>query len=288
MLKNIYIKLTKVSPSAGPFNIYDQWGILIAENVSREDLINGVGYLLADNVTLIKLVSVGDCSYEKIMTIVPMTTQQFFTTPTTEISTGCVWRHLLNPNIYNTFYGAIKPYILEHPFSYPLQDEILQSFKDYSRVYQYSSNGVGSYSSVDRINVNNVYFNKMVVYNDQQCSGLLLLVPKPTRNLREYMRYPLYNSDSRSILYTKSDNFYQTNDIYDVLNDKSNPIFNPSCESLSLDKELNQGNMIYTQRSFNKAQLRAKDTRVRMILDDRGDTQIISQIVINSNQISYK
>jgi hypothetical protein len=283
MLKNVYIKLTKVSPSAGPFNIYDQWNNLIAENVSREDLINGVGYLLADNVTLIKLVSVGACSYERVMTITPMTTQQFFTTPTTEISTGCVWRHLLNPQIYNTYYGAIKPYVLEHPLAYEYYSEILQNVKDQTTSYRY----INTFTSVDRIEVNG-YFNKSIIYNGEQCSGLLELVPKPTRNLNQYMSYPEYNSTSKTITYTKSDSMYQYNTFWDSVIDKTQPIFIPSCENLSIDRELNQSNIDYGKRSFSKSPIRGKEVRIRHILDSTSDLHLISRILFSPHQLSYK
>ena len=50
MSKTITIKLTKAGPTAGPFNIYDQFGNIIAENVLRKTLIAGISYIVNDNV----------------------------------------------------------------------------------------------------------------------------------------------------------------------------------------------------------------------------------------------
>jgi hypothetical protein len=288
MVKTVYIKLTKVSPTAGPFNIYDQWNNLIAENVSRQSLIDGVGYILDWSVTMIRLISIGDCPLEKIMPIVNMTEQEFFNTPTTIVSTGCVYKHLTDPVHYNYYYGNIEPYIIEYPFSFSPQDQILQSFKSYDKVYQYIADSTNSYSYANKIAVDDIYFNKIIAYNDQQSSGILEIVPKPLHNLKLYMTYPIYNSDSRTITYTKSDNFYQINGIYDIVRDKSVQLFIPSCESLSIDKEPNQSNLVYTQRSFTKPLLRAKDSKIRFYLTDRGDVKIVSQFIISDNQISYK
>ena len=66
MSKIITIKLTQASPKIGPFNIYDTYGNLIAENVSKCSLIEGVNYRVADNVSMIKINSVGNCQSEKI------------------------------------------------------------------------------------------------------------------------------------------------------------------------------------------------------------------------------
>lgn len=287
MVKNIHIKLTRSSSTAGPFNIYDQWNNLIAENVSREDLVDGIGYYVDSSVAYIKLVSVGDCAYEKIIKIVSMTEVEFADVVTIENSTGCVWQHLTNSGVYNAYYGAISPYIIEYPFSHPPQDEILQSFKDYTKVYRYIDSGA-IFSPSNYIELDDVYFNKMIVYNNQQCSGLLKLVTKPKHNLKEYMSYPKYNADSRSIIFTKSDNFYQVNNIHNTLTDKGVQMFIPSCESLSIDKVLNQSNYTYTNVSFGKSLLRAKDSRIRLMLDDRSDIHMVSQFVLESTMISYK
>lgn len=288
MLRNVHIKLTRSSIKAGPFDIYDEYGNLLAENISRDALINGITFLLDETVTLIKIISKDACAAERIVPITTMTEVEFYSTETTTTSTGCVWRHLVTATSYNTYYGKISPYIIEYPFSYSPQDEILQSFKDYTNVYQYVEGYDASFSTSMFVELDDVYFNKMIVYNNQQCSGLLKLVPKPLHNLNEYMRYPIYNSDSKTILFAKSDNFYQINGMYDVLSDKKVQMFIPSCENLSIDKILNQDNMIYTQRAFMKAPLRAKDNKIRLCLDDRSDVHLVSRFTLNLTQISYK
>jgi hypothetical protein len=288
MVKTVYIKLTKVSPTAGPFNIYDQWNNLIAENVSREDLIAGVGYILDDGITMIRLVSVGDCPLERIMPIENMTATEFFTTPTTIVSTGCVYKHLVAPNIYNTYYGNIEPYIIEYPFASEYYDEILQNVKDYTKAYRYLPNTDGAPSATDVIELDNEWFSHSIIYNGQQCTGLLKLTPKPSHNLQSYMTYPIYNTDSKTITYTKSDSFYQYNVFWDILNDKTQQMFIRSCTSLSLDKELNQSNMNYGMKSFLKSPIRGKEVKIRHLLMDKGDLKLVSRMIFSPSQISYK
>jgi len=128
----------------------------------------------------------------------------------------------------------------------------------------------------------------VILYNGQQCSGLLELVPKPYHNLSAYLNYPIYNTDSKTIIYTKSDSFYQYNTFWNVLVDKAVPMFFTSCESLSIDKVLNQANMNYGVKSFRKETFRAKGVLVRHILDDRSDAHLVSQFIIAPSQISYK
>ncbi|MEI6187002.1 MAG: hypothetical protein WCP46_00675 [Alphaproteobacteria bacterium] len=191
------------------------------------------------------------------------------------------YNHLLNNQKYNSYNGTIAPYIVEYPFAYKLQDEILQNIKDYSKVFKYNEDDTF-------IETNDVYFNKCILYNNQQSSGILKLEPKPYRNMAEVMKYPKYNADSKTITYTKSDNFYQINTFWSLVRDVKKPLFIKTCKSLSYDKEINQDNMNYGKLSFGKAPLRAKDLRVRMILDDRDDSRVVSQFIISPTITSYK
>jgi hypothetical protein len=190
--------------------------------------------------------------------------------------------------VYNYFYGNIEPYIIEYPFAYKYQDEILQSVQDYTKAFKYFPDPDGISDDNRKIEVDNLWFNKAVLYNGQQSSGTLELVPKPINNLRDYLKYPLYNTNSKTITYTKSDNFYQYNTFWGLVKSKQEPLFIRTCESLSIDKVVNQANMDYGKRSFKKEPLRAKELKVRHILDSHSDVHLVSQFIYTPAQISYK
>jgi len=204
------------------------------------------------------------------------------------VATGCIWRHLTDPLHYNYFYGAVSPYVIEYPFAYQYFDQIVQNVKDFTRVYKYIPGYDATFSTATHIETDDDWFNKAIIYNGQQCSGILKLVPKPKKNLKEYMMYPIFNTDSKTITFTKSDSWYQYNNFWDVMINKGVQMFVPSCESMSVDKVLNQPNMDYSYRSFRKAPIRGKDTKVRHILDDRSDIHLVSRFIYAPTQISYK
>ena len=199
-----------------------------------------------------------------------------------------MWKHLTNILLNNNFYGNIAPYVIEYPFAFQFHDEILQNVKDYTRAYQYLPIPDGVYNDNAKIETDNYYFNKAVLYNGQQSTGVLKLVKKPMHNLAAYNQYPIYNADSKTILFTKSDSFYQYNTFWNVVKDKTQTLFNVTCESLSIDKVINQSNMDYGTRSYRKDPLRAKGLLIRHILDDRSDIHMVSQFIIAPSQISYK
>ena len=289
MSKTIIIKLTKSGPKTGPFTITDISGNIIASDVSKNSLIQGVAYTVADDVTDVIIESTGDCTVKKTLPVGTLNPSQLASIKYNEVTTACLWRHLTDVNTsYNKFYGKTYPYIIEYPFAYQYHNEILQNVKDYTKVYRYLQDDTGVFSYNDKVEVDNIWFNKAVVYNGQQSSGVLELVPKPLNNLHAYMQYPILNTNSKTITYTKSDNFYQYNTFWSVIKNKAIPLFLTSCESLSIDKIVNQSNMDYGMRSFKKEPLRAKELKVRHILDNRSDINLVSQFIYTPAQISYK
>lgn len=288
MSKKILIKLTKAGPTAGPFDVITNLGDVLGENVSKKNLIKGVSYSVSSRVTSIILQSKGNCSTRKSFRLESYTILDFANASYRQSQTGCLWKHLTNIQKYNHFYGNIEPYIIEYPFAYQYHDEILQNVKDYTKAYEYLSIPDGVFNYNTKVETNTKYFNKAILYNGQQSSGLLNLVSKPLNNLQAYGKYPTFNPDSKTITFTKSDNFYQYNTFWNVQINSQIPAFNTSCESLSIDKIINTSNMDYSSRSFKKAPLRAKDLKVRHILDDSSTTHLVSQFIITPSQISYK
>jgi hypothetical protein len=288
MTKVITIKLIKVGSNSGPFIITTNLGDVVATDVPKKVLVRGVSYVVDVNVKSITLTSTGKCKLTKTFSLESFTQAEYANVKYTQSVTGCLWRHLTNIQLYNTFYGNIEPYIIEYPFAYKFQDEILQNVKDYTKAYEYYPIFDGVFDDNTRIETNDKWFNKAVLYNGQQSSGILELVAKPLNNLKAYMQYPILNAESKTITYTKSDNFYQYNTFWAAEISSQIPLFRTTCESLSIDKVVNQANMDYGPRSFKKATLRAKELKVRHILDNSATTHLVSQFILTPAQISYK
>jgi len=288
MLKTITIKITKASPNSGPFTLSDELGNTIATNVSKKDLILGQSYEVNDSINVITITSIGQCAFTKQIPLKPFSIYSFISASYQEVNTGCLWRHLTNIQLYNNFYGNIESYIIEYPFSYQYQDEILQCIKDYTKAYKYLPIPDGVFNNNVKVETNDTWFNKAILYNGQQSSGVLNLVAKPLNNLQAYNKYPIYNTDSKTITFTKSDNFYQYNTFWSLNKSSQIPLFSTSCSSLSIDKVVNQDNMDYGKRSFKKSPIRSKDLRIRHILDNKSDIHLVSQFTTNQSMISYK
>ena len=288
MSKIVIIRLTCSGGRTGPFDIYDNLGNVLGIDISKQNLIDGYTVSVDDAVTIIEIRSKGKCKTVLTIPIGTATIEQLAALRYTVCNTASMWRHLTDIVNYNKYYDNVEPYIIEYPFAYQSYDEILQNVKDYSKVYNYLPILDGVFNDNAQVAVDNQWFNKAVLYNSQQSTGILELVPKPMHNLKQYLTYPIYNTESKTITYTKSDNFYQYNTFWGLVKNKALPLFTTSCESLSIDKVVNQVNMDYGKRSFKKEPLRAKDLKVRHILDNSSIAHIVSQFIITPAQISYK
>jgi hypothetical protein len=289
MAKTIIIKLKKAGKRVTMFSISDDRGNILATDVPKSQLISGMAFSVDESVKVVVLTSTGIncCGSMWNIPVTTITKPELAAIKFQEVNTASLWRHLTNPVIYNTYYGCIRPYIIEYPFAYQYNDEILQNVKDYTKAYTYLPSDDGVFNDNRKISING-YFNKAVLYNDQQSTGILELVAKPMNNLKEYLKYPIYNTDSKTITYTKSDNFYQYNTFWGLVKDKSLPLFTKSCESMSIDKIVNQANMDYSKRSFKKEPIRGKDLKIRHILDSHSDIHLVSQFLYSPAMISYK
>lgn len=290
MSKIITIKLKKAGGRTSIFSLSDDKGNILATNVSKKDLIDGMSFSVDNDVKVVVLTYTGSdcCSKTVNIPITTITKQEMVDIKFETVNTASLWSHLTNPLLYNHFYGCIHPYIIEYPFAYQYYDEVVQNIKDYTKAYTYLPAINHRFDVNRKIQTDNKYFNKAILYNDQQSSGVLELVAKPVNNMKEYMLYPKFNSDSKSIIFTKSDNFYQFNTFWNIVKDKSEPLFTSTCESMSIDKEVNQTNMEYTPRTYRKDTLRAKDLKVRLCLDNRSDVHLVTQFIIAPSEISFK
>ena len=288
MSKVITIKLTKAGTKIGPFDIYDQFGNIIASNISKETLIRGISYSVDDNVSTITIKAIGDCKSETSRGLREITRQEYESVKVENHTISCIWTHLTDHTIFNDYYGLTEPYIIEYPFAYQYNDEILQNVEDYNKVYQYFKDSLHVSDRNNRIQIDDKWFNKAIVYNDQQSSGILDLNVKPKNNMSAYLKYPKFNADSKSILWAKVDNMYQYNTFWSLVKDKSHPLFLTTCESLSIDKVVNQSNMDYSMRAFRKDTIRAKDVKIRHYLENKNNICIVTQFIIAPAMLSYK
>lgn len=188
------------------------------------------------------------------------------------ISRASLWNHNLSNLSHQVYYNTLYPYIVEYPLKSIPNNKILQSLSINCDILKYvNEKDFYSLKSVNTENYN-IFFNKAIIYNKEQCSGLLELTEVPINNLREKLRYPIYNRDSINILYSKYAQECTLNSFYDITNNYNNgqPIFSTDWDDIKdqypIDKALNIDNTNY-RNNMKKVNIKSTECYIRLIQD---------------------
>jgi len=183
-----------------------------------------------------------------------------------------LWNHLLSPLTYQTYYNKLEPYVIEYSVdSLPVVSTInsVTLYQDIQKFYNKTDfYSLGSSNSTNKIN-----FNKAFLYNKEQCSGMLYLVPENPKDLSQRLKYPKLQSDHIEILYSHREQKFTFNGFWDLINWTSNnqPTFTTDWRltqnSYYVDKVFNPKAFNYQIRQGKQMPLRATHCRVRLIQD---------------------
>jgi hypothetical protein len=154
--------------------------------------------------------------------------------------------------------------MFEFPVPSKLQNKQLQSVRYTSDFLRYTDNISSSL-------INSLTYNKAIVYNQKQTSGLLELVLKEKNDRRLSIMYPKQNQDSRSILVEYVENGYQFNQFYDVAKPNSN-LMHYNCDNPSYTN-INPLSIDYSPQPL-KRKLTSDYHIIRLINDIHSEYQI--------------
>lgn len=125
-----------------------------------------------------------------------------------------IWVHNQRCDLYCNYYGADYPWEIEWMVNTANQVNTLRSIEYQLEVYKYAAN------CYDRFHELDTNFDEAVVYNTEQCSGLLKLNISPKNNAPLILNYPIIGANSIDILYSKVEQKYRFNQFWDITNDR--------------------------------------------------------------------
>ena len=156
-----------------------------------------------------------------------------------------LWHHNLTNKSYQVYYGKLEPFIFEFTIGTKFTNKMLDSVRYTAEFYRFQDNLSSGI-------VPDLTYNKAVIYNQKQSSGLLELVPKKKNDRRQYLYYPKQNLDSRSILVEYVERGWQFNNFYDVYAENSGqPLMSYQCGNIAY-KEINPSSITYKNQYLKK------------------------------------
>lgn len=189
----------------------------------------------------------------------------------TATATG-TWNHNLSPLTYQTYYNRFYPYIIEYTVNNAPNTHVVNSVSYNQDIHKYYNRNdyysLGSYNDKNTPN-----FTKAIVYNKEQTSGLVNLIPQLPNDARQRLLYPRVSRFGTEVLVTKRDLRNTFNGFWDSTNNKENfqSLFSTKWEDLSadypIDKVINPKSVITTTRLTGKQKIRSTFCKVRLIQD---------------------
>jgi hypothetical protein len=132
-----------------------------------------------------------------------------------------IWMHNVRTDLYTNFYGKDHPFEVEFISSTGQQVATVRNIEYMMEAYRYLNDGQDKHHLLD------YNFDKAIVYNSEQISGVLNLVLKPKNNPMSLLQYPKVNPNSMDILYAKEENKYRFNQFWDITKDRGEFTFTP-------------------------------------------------------------
>lgn len=121
-----------------------------------------------------------------------------------------IWLHNYLCDSYCNYYGVDYPFEVEFLSNTVQEMTTMRSIEYQLECYKYADNCYDRYHELD------FNFDEAIIYNSEQCSGLLRLNIIPKNNPTLLVQYPIINPNSIDILYSKEENKYRFNQFWDI------------------------------------------------------------------------
>ncbi len=128
---------------------------------------------------------------------------------------NAIYKHNENCQSFCNFQGVDYPFEVTLTVTYGQQQQIFNSFEYLLEVYRWKER------CIDRYHVLDENFNKAIVYNTEQNSGILNLLTRTSVNDNDLYNFPrVVNNFTTDIICSKKENRYRFNSFKDIVKDR--------------------------------------------------------------------
>jgi len=194
-----------------------------------------------------------------------------------------IWIHNSNCQSFGNYYGEDYPFELEQIINTGQAVSTIRSFEYQLEAYRYKPNCKDEYHVLDQ------NFDRAVVYNSEQVSGMLRLNISPKNDPQAILGYPKVNTSSIDILYSKEENKYRFNQFYDITRDRgefsgvTRNVWNTSANGYV--RTLNDFNLDYTKDAHQHKKFRHYNNRLFLRRNVSGNNKL--RIRLTNAKLNY-
>ena len=197
--------------------------------------------------------------------------QNFYT-----VNNNQIWKHNNRWDSFCNYYGVNYPWEIEYPIVTPNQITTLRSFEYYLDVYKFYNDGKDYFHVLDQ------NFDRAIIYNSEQISGILRMRIKQKSNPLDILANPVIGADYIEILFSKEENKYRFNTFWDITNDRGEftgtklPMWNTECAGVK--KLINPDYVNYNKSPLEHKKFRHYGNRVILRRNISGDNKMVLKL----------
>ena len=194
-----------------------------------------------------------------------------------------IWIHNRNCQSFCNFYGTDYPFEIEQIINTGQAVNTVRSFEYQLETYQYKEN------CKDELHVLDGNFDRAVIYNSEQVSGMLRLNISPKNDPQAILGYPKINTSSIDILYSKEENKYRFNQFYDITRNRAEftgvarNVWNTADNGYI--RTLNSANLDYSKDAHQHKKFRHYNNRLFLRKNVSGRTKL--RIRLTNAKLNY-
>ena len=185
-----------------------------------------------------------------------------------------IWRHNAIGS-YQTFFGVYHPFIVEYvSLPKPLLTKTWENIIFQTEAKQFDE------ISEEFVDKRFVTFNKILLYNTRQISGILNMIVKDLKSTENLYLIEQVKNEVGNIIIDRNERDWSVNEIRDVRVDLDTPMFKKDFSSLQndyfIDKIVNQNSINFNKDWFEMELFRDKFLVIRFIFDNNSTTKLIA------------
>jgi hypothetical protein len=173
---------------------------------------------------------------------------------------GGIWKHNDRCDLFCNFYGKDYPFEVEFPISTGMDITTLRNLEYMLECYVYYEN------CEDRHHILDFNFDRAMVFNSEQHSGMLRLLPKPKNDPYALLDAPVMNVNAVDTYYSKEENRYRINQFFDLtrnrseFNDQYIPMWDHAADGYH--KQVHGGYVTYSKAPLQRKKFRHYTNKV--------------------------
>lgn len=195
----------------------------------------------------------------------------------TGIKTG-LWKHNVTNKDYQRYYDILYPFIVETITKADLVNHVVKNVNFMVDASEY-------FNDTNRVIRKDLSFNKAVVYNEFQNSGLLEL-ENIRNNLYLSRIFPIIAGSKRRVSLSIKENYHSFNQFKDIVANKGIPLWENDCANV--DKKINNLALDFGTPRPSVDYIRSMQNKVRLIQDKEYAYQFIFKGTILNDGISRR